>query len=204
MSARSWPGVSVRLLLVDNFDSFVFNLAQAFGALGAELVVVRNDASVDDLVALQPDAVVISPGPGTPDDAGVSVDAVRTFAEKEVPLLGVCLGHQCIGQAFGGRVDRAEVGPVHGKTSQVTHDGRTLFQGLSLPFTATRYHSLAIGAEAFPAPLKVTARSEDGVVMGVRHRDLPIEGVQFHPESVLCPEGDRLLANFLALASGTG
>lgn len=189
----------MHLLLVDNFDSFVFNLAQAFGALGAEPTVVRNDASMDELVALRPDAVVISPGPGTPDDAGVSVEAVQTFAGK-VPVLGVCLGHQCIGRAFGGRVDRAEVGPVHGKTSQITHDGRTLFAGLSLPFTATRYHSLSIGSDGFPDPLEVTARSEDGVVMGVRHRELPVEGVQFHPESVLCPEGDRLLENFLALA----
>jgi len=191
--------VVVRLLLVDNFDSFVFNLAQAFGSLGAELVVVRNDAAIDDLIALEPDAVVISPGPGTPDEAGVSVEAVRTFADK-IPVLGVCLGHQCIGQAFGGRVDRAEVGPVHGKTSEVTHDGRNLFEGLSHPFTATRYHSLAIETEGFPALLEVTARSEDGTVMGVRHRELPVEGVQFHPESVLCPEGDRLLGNFLALA----
>lgn len=190
----------MRLLLVDNFDSFVFNLAQAFGALGAELIVVRNDVGVDELVELEPDAVVISPGPGTPDEAGVSVEAVRTFADK-IPVLGVCLGHQCIGRAFGGHVDRASVGPVHGKTSQVTHDGRTVFSGLPLPFTATRYHSLAIGADGFPDPLEVTARSEDGVVMGVRHRELPVEGVQFHPESVLCPEGDKLLENFLALAA---
>ena len=204
LPARLSPGVVVRLLLVDNFDSFVFNLAQAFGALGAELVVVRNDAPIDDLLAVEPDAVVISPGPGTPDEAGVSVEAVETFAAREVPVLGVCLGHQCIGRAFGGSVDRAEVGPVHGKTSQVSHDGRALFEGLSLPFIATRYHSLAIGADDFPEPLEVTARSEDGVVMGVRHRELPIEGVQFHPESVLCPEGDRLLANFLGLAARRG
>lgn len=190
----------MRLLLVDNFDSFVFNLAQAFGALGAELVVLRNDASIDELLAVEPDGVVISPGPGTPDDAGVSVEAITTFAEN-VPVLGVCLGHQCIARAFGGRVDRAAVGPVHGKTSQVTHDGKALFEGVSLPFTATRYHSLAIEPDGFPAPLEVTARSEDGVVMGVRHRELPVEGVQFHPESVLCPEGDRLLSNFLTLAT---
>lgn len=190
----------MRLLLVDNFDSFVFNLAQAFGALGAELLVVRNDASIGELVALRPDAVVISPGPGTPDEAGVSVETVRTFAGT-VPVLGVCLGHQCIARAFGGRVDRASVGPVHGKTSDVTHDGRTLFEGLPLPFTATRYHSLAIQADGFPDPLEVSARSEDGVVMAVRHRELPVEGVQFHPESVLCPQGDKLLENFLALAA---
>ena len=190
----------MRLLLVDNFDSFVFNLAQAFGALGADLEVVRNDAAVAELVALQPDAVVISPGPGAPAEAGVSIEAIRTFADQ-VPVLGVCLGHQCIAQAFGGRVERAGVGPVHGKTSRVAHDGRTLFAGLPTPFTATRYHSLAIEGDGVPDALEVTARSEDGVVMGVRHRELPVEGVQFHPESVLCPEGDQLLANFLGLVA---
>lgn len=190
----------MRLLLVDNFDSFVFNLAQAFGALGADLAVMRNDASIDDLIALRPDAVVISPGPGTPDEAGVSVEAIHAFAHK-VPVLGVCLGHQCIARAFGGTVDRAGVGPVHGKTSEVTHDGRTLFAGLPTPFTATRYHSLAIEPDGVPDALEVSARSEDGVVMGVRHRELPVEGVQFHPESVLSPEGDRLLGNFLGLVA---
>lgn len=186
----------MRLLLVDNYDSFVFNLAQAFGALGAEPVVVRNDATISELEAIQPDAVVISPGPGTPDDAGVSIEAIKHFAPSR-PVLGVCLGHQCIGAAFGGRVSRAQVGPVHGKTSQVTHDGRTVFAGLPSPFTATRYHSLAIEDDAWPDELEISARSEDGVVMGVRHRDLAIEGVQFHPESVLCPDGVRLLSNFL-------
>lgn len=188
---------AVRLLLVDNFDSFVYNLAQAFGSLGAEPVVVRNDASLDDLVATDPDAVVISPGPGTPDEAGVSIDAVRAFGDKGVPLLGVCLGHQCIGRAFGGRVDRAPVGPVHGKTSRISHEGAGVFAGLPTPFIATRYHSLAIETDGWPAELEVTATSEDGTVMGVRHSRLAIEGVQFHPESVLTAEGPRLMKTFL-------
>ena len=189
----------MRLLLVDNYDSFVFNLAQAFGALGADPVVVRNDASLADLEATDPDAVVISPGPGSPDDAGVSIEAIKRFAGR-VPVLGVCLGHQCIGRAFGGRVDRAEVGPVHGKTTQVEHDGRTLFEGVPEPFTATRYHSLAIETEPLPEVLEVSARSADGTIMGVRHKELTVEGVQFHPESVLCTDGPKLLDNFLALA----
>jgi anthranilate synthase/aminodeoxychorismate synthase-like glutamine amidotransferase len=190
----------VRLLLVDNFDSFVFNLAQAFGALGAEPLVVRNEASVQELEALQPDAVVISPGPGSPSSAGSSVDAIRAFAGR-VPVLGVCLGHQCIGAAFGGTVERSEVGPVHGKTSLVEHDGRSLFEGLPEPFVATRYHSLSIQPSGFPDVLEVSARSQDGVVMGVRHRELQVEGVQFHPESVLTPEGPQLLKNFLSAAA---
>ncbi|HJR45267.1 MAG TPA: aminodeoxychorismate/anthranilate synthase component II [Actinomycetota bacterium] len=190
----------MRLLIVDNFDSFVFNLAQAFGALGAEPVVVRNDASLADLSATRPDALVVSPGPGTPDDAGVSIEAIRAFGGK-MPVLGVCLGHQCIGSAFGGTISRAPVGPVHGKTSKMSHDGRRMFVGLPDPFTATRYHSLAIEEDSFPESLEVTATSEDGVVMGVRHRTLPIEGVQFHPESVLSPEGPALLQNFLGLVS---
>lgn len=190
----------MRLLLVDNYDSFVFNLAQAFGALGAEPIVVRNDASVAELEATGPQAVVISPGPGSPGDAGVSVEAIKRFAGR-VPVLGVCLGHQCIGSAFGGRVDRATVGPVHGKTSEVEHDGRTLFEGLPEPFTATRYHSLAIEAEPLPEVLEVSARSADGTIMAVRHKEVPVEGVQFHPESVLCAQGPKLLENFLALAT---
>jgi para-aminobenzoate synthetase component II len=189
---------AMRLLLIDNFDSFVYNLAQAFGALGAELVVVRNDASIDELRALEPDAVVISPGPGSPNDAGVSVDAVREFGNDK-PVLGVCLGHQCIGAAFGARIERARVGPVHGKTSSITHDDTGVYSGLPSPFTATRYHSLAIDEETFPSDLVITAHSDDGVIMGTRHRELPIEGVQFHPESVLTDEGPRLLANFLKL-----
>jgi len=186
----------VRLLLIDNYDSFVFNLAQAFGALGAEPVVVRNDESLAALEAVEPDAVVISPGPGTPVDAGVSVEAIQSFAGRR-PVLGVCLGHQCIAAAYGGRVERASVGPVHGKTSQISHDGRTVFTDLPTPFTATRYHSLAIEDEGWPEVLEVSARSEDGIVMGLRHREVSVEGVQFHPESVLCPDGPRLLENFL-------
>ncbi len=191
----------MKLLLVDNYDSFVYNLAQAFGALGAEPVVVRNDAALDDLVGERPDAVVISPGPGTPADAGVSVDAVKGFAGR-VPVLGVCLGHQCIGAAFGGVVERASVGPMHGKTSPIEHDGSGVFAGLPSPFEATRYHSLAIADDAWPDELEVTARATDGVVMGVRHRELAIEGVQFHPESILTDRGPQLLANFVAAAGG--
>ncbi len=191
----------MRLLLVDNYDSFVFNLAQAFGGLGADPVVVRNDVDVAALEAVDPDAVVISPGPGAPQDAGVSIAAVNAFAGR-VPVLGVCLGHQCIGSAFGGRVDRAAAGPVHGKTSEISHDGRSLFKNMPEKFTATRYHSLAIDAETFPRELEITARSEDGVVMGVRHRELVVEGVQFHPESVLCMDGPKLLENFLELSRG--
>ena len=186
----------MRLLLVDNYDSFFFNLAQAFGALGAEPIVVRNDTSLEELRTFDPDALVISPGPGTPADSGVSIEAIKHFATSR-PVLGVCLGHQCIGAAFGGTVTRAAVGPVHGKTSQVSHDGRSVFEGLPSPFTATRYHSLAIEEDGWPGDLEISARSEDGVVMGVRHRELPVEGVQFHPESVLCPDGVRLLKNFL-------
>jgi anthranilate synthase/aminodeoxychorismate synthase-like glutamine amidotransferase len=156
----------MRLLLVDNFDSFVYNLAQAFGSLGAEPVVVRNDATIDELTALQPDAVVVSPGPGTPDEAGVSIEAVTTFAALGTPVLGVCLGHQCIGAAFGGHVDRAPVGPVHGKTSRIRHEGLGVFAGLPSPFVATRYHSLAIDPTRWPDALEVTATSDDGTVMG--------------------------------------
>lgn len=190
----------MRLLLVDNFDSFTYNLAQAFGALGAEPVVLRNDRSIDELIAVEPDAVVISPGPGDPDDAGVSVVAIERFGGK-VPILGVCLGHQCIGQVFGGRIERAAVGPVHGKTSSISHDDRGVFEGVDSPLVATRYHSLAIDEASWPSDLVVTARSDDGIVMGVRHRSLAIEGVQFHPESVLTTDGPKLLKNFLALVS---
>ena len=189
----------MKLLLVDNFDSFVYNLAQAFGSLGAEPVVVRNDARLEDLVAERPDAVVISPGPGSPEEAGVSVAAIGEFAGK-VPVLGVCLGHQCIGAAYGGVVRRAPVGPRHGKASPIEHDGTGVFAGLPSPFQATRYHSLSIDDEGWPDVLEVTARSDDGVVMGVRHRELDVEGVQFHPESILTSEGPALLANFVATA----
>ena len=192
----------MRLLLIDNFDSFVYNLAQAFGTLGAEPVVIRNDASLAELEAVRPDAVVISPGPGTPADAGVSVEAIKRFG-GDVPVLGVCLGHQCIGVAYGGRIERASVGPRHGKTSEINHDGSGVFAGLPDPFVATRYHSLAIEESSFPNSLDVTARSEDGVVMGVKHRQLDVEGVQFHPESVLTTDGPKLLENFLTFGAGT-
>jgi anthranilate synthase/aminodeoxychorismate synthase-like glutamine amidotransferase len=187
------------LLLVDNFDSFVYNLAQAFGSLGADPVVVRNDVSIGELDAMNPDAVVISPGPGRPEDSGVSIEAVKWFAPK-VPVLGVCLGHQCIGVAYGGRVDRATVGPVHGKPSAITHDSEGLFDGLPSPFSATRYHSLSIAEDEWPEDLEVTARSSDGVVMGVRHKSLSVEGVQFHPESILTSRGPQLLENFVKRA----
>jgi anthranilate synthase component 2 len=193
----------MRLLLVDNFDSFVYNLAQAFGALGAEPVVIRNDVPLEDLRAVRPDAVVISPGPGAPDDAGVSVEAVTEFgAVQRVPVLGVCLGHQCIGAAFGGRIERARVGPVHGKTSEIRHDNEGIFSGLPSPFVATRYHSLALGGDSVPTGIDVSATSDDGTIMGIRHQALPINGVQFHPESVLTDEGPMLMRNFLD-AAGT-
>lgn len=186
----------MRLLLIDNYDSFVYNLAQAFGALETEPVVVRNDASMAELEALQPDAVVISPGPGAPVDAGVSIEAVKHFSTR-VPVLGVCLGHQCIGEAFGATVARALVGPRHGKLSVIDHDGKGVLEGLPTGFVATRYHSLAVDEESIPTELVVSARSEDGTVMGLRHARLPTEGVQFHPESVLCEQGPRLLENFV-------
>jgi len=186
----------VRVLLVDNYDSFAWNLVQALAALGADVTVRRNDAlSVADAIALAPDAVVVSPGPCTPAEAGISVDLVRAAAERRVPLLGVCLGHQAIGAAFGGRVVRG-ARPVHGKTSDVTHDGRGVLRGLPSPFSAMRYHSLVVD-EPLPEGLVATARTSKGELMGVRHATLPIEGVQFHPESFMTPHGPALLANFL-------
>ena len=186
------------LLLLDNYDSFTYNLYQYLCELGAEVEVYRNDKiTVEDIDSMAPERIVISPGPGTPDEAGISVDIVRRFAGK-VPLLGVCLGHQCIGQAFGGVV--AGAGEIkHGKMSSITHDGRGVFEGLPQPFEAVRYHSLAIVPETLPDVLEVTARSESGVIMGVRHKQLPVEGVQFHPESILTRPGKQLLANFLRM-----
>ncbi|MFN2526340.1 MAG: aminodeoxychorismate/anthranilate synthase component II [Actinomycetota bacterium] len=186
----------MKLLVIDNFDSFVYNLVQAFGTLGATPIVLRNDVSLDEAAAARPDALVVSPGPGAPEEAGISVAAIRHFAPS-VPVLGVCLGHQCIAVAYGGRVTRAPVGPRHGKTSRVEHDGRGVFAETPSPLTATRYHSLAIEEMDLGPHLEVTARSNDGTIMGIRHRELPVEGVQFHPESVLTPQGPRLLANFL-------
>jgi anthranilate synthase component 2 len=189
----------VNLLVIDNYDSFTYNLVQYLGELGAELEVVRNDAEpLEAMVARRPDGVVISPGPGRPADAGVSVPAVRAFGEAGTPLLGVCLGHQGIGEAFGGRVVRART-LMHGKTSSIHHNGRGVFAGLPDGFEATRYHSLVVEAASLPAMLEVDARSEDGEIMGLHHRELPIHGVQFHPESILTAEGKHLLGNFLAL-----
>lgn len=192
----------MKLLVIDNFDSFVFNLAQAFGALGVEPVVVRNDVALADLAALEPDAVLVSPGPGAPEDAGVSLDAIRHFSTS-TPVFGVCLGHQCIGVAFGGVVDRTEVGPVHGKTSRIEHTAEGVFAGLPQGFVATRYHSLSVRPETIPAELAVTARSADGTIMGLRHRELPVEGVQFHPESILTADGPQLLRNFVERVAAT-
>ena len=184
------------LLMIDNYDSFTYNLVQYFGELGEEVRVVRNDAiDIKGIAALSPARIVISPGPCTPDEAGISVPAVRAFAGK-LPILGVCLGHQAIGQAFGAHIVHA--GRVmHGKTSSIRHVGQGVFAGLPSPFCATRYHSLAIKRESLPACLEVTAESEDGEIMGVRHRQFAIDGVQFHPESILTEHGHALLKNFL-------
>jgi anthranilate synthase/aminodeoxychorismate synthase-like glutamine amidotransferase len=185
------------ILLIDNYDSFTYNLAQYLGELGAPPLVRRNDElTVDDIERLQPDRIVISPGPGRPEDAGVSVDTIRRLGQR-VPLLGVCLGHQGIGLAFGGTISRATE-LMHGKVSEVHHDGRGVFKGVSQPFTAGRYHSLVV-VEPVPEALEVTARTEDGTIMGLRHRTWPVHGVQFHPESVLTGEGRKLLRNFLEL-----
>jgi anthranilate phosphoribosyltransferase len=186
------------ILLVDNYDSFTFNLYQYLGELGADVKVVRNDAlSVDEALALGPEKIVISPGPGNPDEAGISLELVR---RSPVPLLGVCLGHQTLGQAFGGQVVRAAK-LMHGKTSEIRHDGRTIFAGLPDVFTATRYHSLVVAPESVPACLEVSAWTDGGVVMGLRHRERPLEGVQFHPESILTTAGKDLLRNFLGLGA---
>jgi anthranilate synthase component II len=189
--------VGARVVVIDNYDSFVYNLVQYLGELGAEPIVHRHDdLGLDELRALEPDAVLVSPGPGRPEDAGVSNDAIRAFGEHGVPVLGVCLGHQCLGQVYGGRVERAPH-VMHGKTSEITHDGEGVFAGVPSPFTATRYHSLVVARDSVPDVLEITAESEDGLVMGLRHRELPIEGVQFHPESILTESGHELLRNFL-------
>ena len=191
-------GVATRVLVIDNYDSFVYNLVQYLGELGAEPVVHRHDdLPIEALAALEPDAVLISPGPGRPEDAGVSNAAIRYFGEAGVPVLGVCLGHQAIGALYGGEVVRAPH-VMHGKTSTITHDGRGVFAGVPDPFTATRYHSLVVERSSVPDVLEITAESEDGLVMGLRHRELPIEGVQFHPESILTESGHGMLGNFLA------
>jgi anthranilate synthase/aminodeoxychorismate synthase-like glutamine amidotransferase len=186
------------ILVIDNYDSFTYNLVQYLGELGATLEVARNDAlDVDAIARMAPERIVISPGPGNPDQAGVSLEVIRRLGAT-TPILGVCLGHQAIGQAFGATVARART-QMHGKTSDIRHDGRGVFAGLPNPFVATRYHSLVVLPDTVPADLEVTARAEDGEVMGLRHRRYPVEGVQFHPESILTVEGKRLLANFLGV-----
>ena len=186
-----------KVVVIDNYDSFVFILVQYLGELGCDLVVHRNDdLTVEELAALEPDAILISPGPGTPDDAGISLETIATLGPT-VPTLGVCLGHQSIGQVFGGDVVRAPQ-VMHGKTSTVTHSNEGVFAGLDPKLTVTRYHSLIVDRESIPDALEITAESEDGIVMGLRHREFPIEGVQFHPESVLTDSGHAMLKNFLA------
>jgi anthranilate synthase component II len=189
--------VATRVLVIDNYDSFVYNLVQYLGELGTEPLVYRHDErTVAELEALEPDAVLISPGPGTPDDAGVSNEVITTFAGR-VPVLGVCLGHQCIGQVYGGEVVRAPQ-VMHGKTSLIRHHDVGVFAGLPQPLEATRYHSLVVERASVPGCLEITAETDDGVVMGLRHRDHAVEGVQFHPESILTVGGHDLLRNFLA------
>jgi anthranilate synthase/aminodeoxychorismate synthase-like glutamine amidotransferase len=185
------------ILVIDNYDSFTFNLVQYLGELGEIAEVYRNDAiTVDRIRELRPERIVISPGPGRPEEAGIIVDAIRTLGPA-FPILGVCLGHQAIGAAFGGNVVRSPQ-LMHGKTSLIRHDGKSIFQGLPDPFRATRYHSLVIDPGSLPACLEVSARTDAGIIMGVRHREFPIEGVQFHPESILTEGGKQLLANFVA------
>jgi para-aminobenzoate synthetase component 2 len=186
------------ILVIDNYDSFTYNLVQYLGELGADIEVVRNDQiSVEEIEKKSPERIVISPGPKTPTEAGICLEVIHRFAGRK-PILGVCLGHQAIGQAFGGRVIRApEI--MHGKTSQISHDGRTIFQKLPNPFPATRYHSLIVEREGFPTCLEISATSPDGLIMGLRHKEMKVEGVQFHPESILTDVGKQLLSNFLQL-----
>ena len=184
------------ILVIDNYDSFTYNLVQYLGELGAELVVYRNDQiSLEEIADIAPEKIVISPGPCTPNEAGISVVLVQNFAGK-IPILGVCLGHQSIGQAFGGKVVGAPT-IMHGKVSEIYHRGQSVFKGLPDPFIATRYHSLVVERESLPACLEITAETDDGVIMGLRHRDMSVDGVQFHPESILTGEGKNLLQNFL-------
>ena len=189
------------ILMIDNYDSFTYNLVQYFGELGADLNVYRNDKiTLKQISALRPNQVVISPGPGRPEDAGISVDLIKEFSGK-IPILGVCLGHQCLGYAFGGRIIRAKK-LMHGKTSKIRHNHKDLFKGVSDPFEATRYHSLVIERASLPKCLEVTARTSDGEIMGVRHRALPLWGIQFHPESILTVEGKKILKNFMERCAG--
>ena len=192
--------MSARILLIDNYDSFTYNLVQAFAALGAEVLVYRNDQiDVDKALSLNVSHLVISPGPGRPEAAGVSMAMIEAFATR-TPVLGVCLGHQSIVQQFGGRIIRAER-LMHGKTSMINHDDKTIFSGMPQPFQAGRYHSLCAEQASLPDVFEISARTEEGGIMGVRHRELPIEGVQFHPESVLTPDGEILMNNFLGMKS---
>ncbi len=186
------------LLVIDNYDSFTYNLVQYFGELGTQMKVVRNDAmSLDEIRELAPEKICISPGPCTPNEAGISCDVIREFG-KTTPILGVCLGHQSIGQVFGGEVIRAEK-LMHGKTSPVMHTGKSVFKGLTNPFTATRYHSLIVKRDNLPECLEITAETENGTIMGLMHKEFPIHGVQFHPESILTEDGMKILENFLSL-----
>ncbi len=188
---------SRRIVVLDNYDSFVYNLVQYLGELGATPIVHRNDElSVEDVLALAPDAVLLSPGPGRPEEAGILCDVIVPVAERGIPVFGVCLGHQAIGHVFGGHVVRAPE-LMHGKTSEITHEGVGVFRGLASPLTATRYHSLIVERETLPDCLTITARTTDGMIMGLRHRELPIEGVQFHPESILTHAGHDMLSNFI-------
>ncbi|HZD46981.1 MAG TPA: aminodeoxychorismate/anthranilate synthase component II [Acidobacteriaceae bacterium] len=186
------------VFVLDNYDSFTYNLVQYMGELGAEMTVRRNDElTPEEVESLHPDRILLSPGPCTPQEAGISIPLIQHFAGK-VPILGVCLGHQAIGAAFGGNVVRAPK-LMHGKTSEVIHDGRTLFSGIASPMTCTRYHSLIVAEDGLPRQLEITARTEDGIIMGLRHRKYPVEGVQFHPESVLTHDGKQLIKNFLEM-----
>jgi len=189
------------LLVIDNYDSFTYNLVQYFGELGCDITVRRNDAvTLEEIADMRPDHIVISPGPCTPNEAGISLALIDRF-KGEIPILGVCLGHQAIGQAFGGQVVTAER-LMHGKTSLIQHDGRTIFEGLPSPFTATRYHSLVVSREGLPDCLEISAQTAEGEIMGLRHKEYPIEGVQFHPESVVSEHGHALLRNFLRMGAG--
>ena len=189
-------------LLIDNYDSFTYNLVHFLGELGIEVEVRRNDVvSVDEALALKPEAIVISPGPGVPERAGICLDLVARAGEQQLPVLGVCLGHQVIGQAFGGKIIRAPE-PMHGKVDDIRHNGTDVFQGLPNPLVATRYHSLVVETQTLPDDLAVTAQTADGLIMGLAHKELPVHGVQFHPESIATVAGHNLLANFIELATG--
>jgi para-aminobenzoate synthetase component 2 len=186
------------ILVIDNYDSFTFNLVQYLGSMGKELKVFRNDAvTIDEIKRLAPESIVISPGPGRPENSGIIIQTIKEFSGK-IPILGVCLGHQAIGAAFGGDVVSAPQ-IMHGKTSEIFHDGRTIFKGLPTPFRATRYHSLVVSPESLPDCLEISARTSDGIIMGLRHREVLVEGVQFHPESILTDIGMKLLSNFVHL-----